>query len=53
MNTKKLYSLKNLSGCYFDTCEADTIRKAINIFKKSYSGSFIINGEGEAKRVNL
>ena len=53
MNAKKLYSLKNLNGCYFDTCEAETIRKAINIFKKSYSGSFIINGDGEAKRVNL
>lgn len=49
----KLYSLKNADGCYFGTCEATTIRKAANIFKKSYSGKFIINAEGESKCVNL
>jgi len=51
--TTKLYSLTNLSGCYFDTCEADTIRKAINIFRRSYSGQFVVNGDGESKRVSL
>ena len=51
--TTKLYSLTNLQGNYFDTCEAATIRKAINIFKKSYSGQFVVNGDGEAKRVTL
>lgn len=49
----KLYSLTNLQGNYFDTCEAATIRKAINIFKKSYSGQFVVNGDGEAKKVTL
>jgi len=53
MKTTKLYSLTNLQGNYFDTCETTTIRKAINIFKKSYSGQFIVNGEGEAKKVML
>lgn len=53
MKTLKLYSLTNLQGNYFDTCEAETIRKATNIFKKSYSGAFIVNGEGESKKVNI
>ncbi len=49
----KLYTLTNTLGCHFDTCEAETLRKAINKFKKSYSGLFIINGEGESKKVYL